>query len=554
MKRIMGVVMCAIVCCLCAAGFGGCAPKQTIDETKTQLYVGVYRGGIGEEWLHELGDRFEKLYENEELEKGKMGVEVVVRPYKDEITGVSLLSRIQSSKEDIYFTQDVDFAQGVAQGKFAEITDVVREEYDTVDLGEGEKTYSIADKIAPHVLNYFTSNEKIYGLPFAAPVYGMMYDVDLFCEKKLYFLADGTIGGSIDDPNDDLSPGPNGIKGGEYAYDDGLPATYGQLLQLFDYMSTRKKTTPLVWAGDQMKYPRVSFSRALMYNYEGYNDAVLNNTFSGMMSDGTTIDDTNAYELMDNKGRLAAAIVANDIVKNKYYYESSFGTSYSNTMAMEDFLKSRATWDRPIGIILEGGYWENEAKDIFDDVVDAVQDPSFSRENRRFSYMPVPKFTGVEGLPDQTNDEQVLVSTLDSLIVVKPNSPQLQLAKDFIRFIHTNDSLSAFNSITGVTRAYKYDMSQADYDAMSYYQKSVYDIVEQSDFNIVQAGYISSKLRKEYSDYFNYWEVNKAKLNRTEYDEVFKAFHDNKALTPQDWYNAYTANYNGTTWANKKLP
>lgn len=72
------------------------------------------------------------------MEDGKLGVEVIVDPGTDNYTGTTIVSTMPSNRQDIYFTQNVTYSYAVQQGVLADITDIVTEKFDTVDLGEGE--------------------------------------------------------------------------------------------------------------------------------------------------------------------------------------------------------------------------------------------------------------------------------------------------------------------------------------------------------------------------------------------------------------------------------
>ena len=58
----------------------GCSNRfgdgEEIDETKTQLRIEYFNGGVGSEWLTKVAERFEAEYANEPFEEGKLGVEI----------------------------------------------------------------------------------------------------------------------------------------------------------------------------------------------------------------------------------------------------------------------------------------------------------------------------------------------------------------------------------------------------------------------------------------------------------------------------------------------
>lgn len=78
-KRIFSIALTAVLALpLALAGCGD--GKRGIDETKTQLYVGVYDGGLGTDSVYSLAKRFEEKYAEHSFQAGKTGVEVIVTP------------------------------------------------------------------------------------------------------------------------------------------------------------------------------------------------------------------------------------------------------------------------------------------------------------------------------------------------------------------------------------------------------------------------------------------------------------------------------------------
>ena len=80
-------------------------------------------------------------------------------------------------------------------------------------------------------------------MPFFNGYTGIVYDVDLFDSKGLYFKADGTLGAKLADTNKGMGP-----DGQANTYDDGLPQTYAQFFTLCKHMSD-KGIIPFIWTG-----------------------------------------------------------------------------------------------------------------------------------------------------------------------------------------------------------------------------------------------------------------------------------------------------------------
>ena len=71
-KKIAGITLAAALAAGSMYGFAGCGEviSQSVDETKTQLYVGNYDGGVGTQWLYDAADRFEEIFADYEFEPG----------------------------------------------------------------------------------------------------------------------------------------------------------------------------------------------------------------------------------------------------------------------------------------------------------------------------------------------------------------------------------------------------------------------------------------------------------------------------------------------------
>ena len=213
-------------------GIGGKVEKESVaDKTKTVLNVATFDGGVGHEWLEEAALRFEDMYKDVSFEDGKKGVDIVVAYDKDNYGGTTLADK--TLNKDVYFTEGVEYYKYVNAGKVADITDVV-----TGSMEQFGETGTIADKLDENMKAYLTAkNDKYYMLPFYDGFYGFMYDVDLFEQEGFYVdeYKDNIIrqpGESQADYDARKSAGPNGVKGD---YDDGLPATYEDFIDLCDY-------------------------------------------------------------------------------------------------------------------------------------------------------------------------------------------------------------------------------------------------------------------------------------------------------------------------------
>ena len=214
-----------IVLCLCALSvltLTSCRDKnqvpggEVIDKDKTQLYVTNYDGGIGTEWLYAVKKVYEEKNADVSWEEGKTGVQIIVDPVKN--NGYHMINTFDGSGIDILFNQNIRYNSWVVKNLFLDITDVVE------STCEGESR-SIEEKLYPAQKDFLKKNDKYYALPHYTGFSSVIYNVDLFEKKRLYFAdysydIEETDEGFILTKNDKKSCGPDGVYG---TIDDGLP-------------------------------------------------------------------------------------------------------------------------------------------------------------------------------------------------------------------------------------------------------------------------------------------------------------------------------------------
>ena len=282
MKKNFGKVVAMLMAAAVVAGSTvGCSrqPQREVDNTKTQLNVGVWDGGYRYNWLQQWANDFMSDYAEYEFEPGKKGVEVWVNPSKNYIND-TIASTINDYDDDIFFIEQCNYYKFVDSKTAYDITDWV-----TTPIEVNGETESISDKMSAYDNSYFGVSDTeptYYGVPWYTAFTSISYDVDLFEQKNFYFAAEGE-NQFISNPMQTKSKGPDGktgvIAGVDYSVDDGLPATYEQFFILCDYM-VENGVTPIVWAGGFLKYMN-EFFNALVATANGYEEMSLNYTFDG---------------------------------------------------------------------------------------------------------------------------------------------------------------------------------------------------------------------------------------------------------------------------------
>lgn len=481
-SKILALIVALMLSISSLGVFTSCAVEESgdYDPYKANLAVATYNGGVGREWLDDAIQRFEQKYENAtHFEEGKKGVNISLDADKIPYSGTNLADSTLS--KDVYLTEGIEYYTMVNKGKVADITDVVTQR--TLDA-YGEAGVKIESKLDSSFTSYLTAQDgKYYMLPFYDGLYGFIYDVELFEEKGFYFKENGSYTRPLTDDateadrealNAEKSAGPNGKKGD---YDDGLPKTYAQFMQLIQRIK-QKSCIPFCYAGGDQDYFDKA-CRAFIADYEGYDNLKMNYTFSGtattlvkeVKADGTVVFDDptpinakNAYELKRQAGNYYALDMHEKLFKVDNVGGQWNGTSY--TQAQKDFIRSKYT-DYPYAMLTEGVWWENEAA-IGTGFSDMEILYGEKREDRRFGFLPMPKVDDTK-----VGKGQTLLSANSSFVFINKDCKNMELAKEFLLFLHTEAEMSKFTAKTGITRSLNYNVDANDAKNASNFAKSI---------------------------------------------------------------------------------
>lgn len=459
----------------------GCQAKvsEKVESDKTQLYVGTYAGGIGDEWLKDAITRFEEKYADTSFEKGKKGVQVIISENnKTTMGGPELLNTIDDTKTEVFFTESVFYYEWVREGKLYDLTDTM-----TTKLEEYGEDKSIVDKMDQELVDSLTIDGKLYAIPFWSAAYGLVYNATLFDENEWFLAEDG----SFTNASGKLGAGPDGQSG---TYDDGMPATYDDFFKLCDKIY-QDNALPIQWGGAHYDY----FSwllGALFADYEGYDNVMLNYTFDGTAdlvklntingqsgtyeTEKVQITMENAYELSRQPGILEAMKFAQRLLRGMgTYYDAN--TALSGSFKQQDsqlaFIRNATTANnKPVAMIIDGGWFENECQVAFE----ATYGTGATKYDSEFEYkwMPLPKADA-----DKVGTENLYVSPLESYCFLNPNlaDNKKELATKFLQFCHTDESMTKFTEITGMMKPYDYEINA---DNMTTFAKSVVEVARNS--------------------------------------------------------------------------
>lgn len=582
MKKIWSIVL-TLCMIFCMTGCSSGEKTEKIDTSKTQLYVFNYDGGFGSNWLASVKKDFEEKYADSSFEEGKKGVQIMIHNEKTKM--VNMADRILDNKEEVYFTEAAYYFTLLYQEKaLGDITQAV-----TADLsgfGDASGT-TIESKLTEEQQDYFgvteTDGKKhYYGLPHYNTFFGLTYNVDLFEDNGYFYKKGADI--ETDAPDDCFvsphssqkrSAGPDGKEGTD---DDGLPATYDEFFFLCDYIAAASQI-PLVWSGaDYMTYLN-GFTSALAANGDGLTQTMLGYNFDentpattlGTIVNGnfvkdaapTTVTGATGYETARSAGKYYALDFVHRMTEksgssNKYAHELAFNGGYSHLNAQSDFLwaGNDGGVTKPIAMLMDGNWWENEAEATFKIMSDAKGD-DFKKENRNFSYMPMPhptKEAYAEAVDKNNNadpDDDVRTTfwdTMYSMCFMKKNVAEwkIPLAQEFIMFCHSDRSLVDYTISTGTTKAFNYTVSEDDIKDLSPYSKSM--------LRARQAGDVAYPF-SSHSVYVNnqsYFASNRSAMSRvgnTDYQYPAEAFYENNVSAADYFSGMYK--YQSASWPAK---
>lgn len=165
MKKIIALLLSALFVVTMSVGCGG--SNDDIDTSRTQLYIGVYDGGIGTYYLDEIIRRFEEKYADYEY-GGKKGIQVKTYLSKTDYEATQLIANAKYLTErDIFIMNGMSYQNLYREGVTADLTDIMTEKVYGADgnLAESGATMSIVDKMEPifeQYLNLGTETQPKY--------------------------------------------------------------------------------------------------------------------------------------------------------------------------------------------------------------------------------------------------------------------------------------------------------------------------------------------------------------------------------------------------------
>lgn len=526
LKKLACVALAAIipVSAVACGGIGGSA-LQSIDDTKTQLTVFSYNGGVGSEWLTKVSERFEEDYKDYSFRSGQVGVQIIPDPAKNDA-----FTNISARTDNVIFSETANYSQLVAQNSIVDLSDIMDKPLN--EITKTTDTRTLRSKMYDETIDYYSFSEgKIYALPHYSFFSTLTYNKQLLTDKNLYFKKDYDVNGSLDDKfvrskDDKKSCGPDG------AYDtpdDGLPATYDELYDLFNMMK-QKNVTPITWGGGEIvSGGYINYLLNNIYlSLAGKDQARVNYTFDSGEKTVTIVESFDGtapvtkeekitkdnYEKLDCELAKYQAIKIVDTILDNALWQSADCTSTTTSMldAQQKYIESYNT-GKPVAMIVEGSYWYNEADNAgyFSDVRSRYTD--FDEKND-YQILPLPRvYSGTyKDVVDKNVGKSVYADQADSVVVINANiandAELVALAKTFIAYCYTDESLREFTETTRVTKSLKYDVDESKLDDWG---KAVLTYTKSSDLLLPYSSntiYLNNRVQRSMHIANDFWNVN----------------------------------------------
>ena len=495
-----------------------------------------FTGGFGADWLYDLENRYKEERAGDTIVvNGKTYDGITFNNTEAKTTLENMIDKGETY--DIWFQEQVYYNQFIGKNVMKDMTDVLTSE------NPYEPGKTLLGKLSAEQQDYYNRDGKYYGVPHYAGYVGIVYNKKMFDDYKAYFYKGydkellTTAPGecmviSLTEPR---TAGPDGIEG---TIDDGLPTTYEEFYALCTILAETNK--PISWSGKHRHGYLGWFLQSLSGSNEALDQAVLNYSFDGTLNSliaveedalGTvTITDlpdveinaenvkADGWKVAQQRGKYYALDFLETIVDYEWYTKNSFIDTDEQTAAQINFVEGKA--EDPTeraAMLIDGSWWEMEAKSSFL----ALEQGGVANPKDNFGWFPLPAIDEAGAAAraaaltddDATTKGYNLTDVMNSLCFIgaQVSDDVYAIAKDFIQFAYTDESLAQFSIITDTTKAVQYTMTDAQKGQMSAYGRSLLDMQEKA--NIVAAFSKNEFFQKNEQKLVDYKTLFDAKLN-----------------------------------------
>ena len=555
---LLGTVAFASACA--GAGGGTFIEDKDYDPDKLNITVDVYYGGYGVKWIEEAAKRFNAKSDS-----------VYVTALSEKLDPNGIASDITTGGSDSVslYLASADWASGIYKDCFVDLSDVLQMKPD----GESGKTIEQKMKTDKGVWQKISSKygQGLYSIPYLFSLLNLVFDYDTFVENNWLSFADANDAAAKSalaaqgitytaegnklkfvsstestlfvEGDYILTAGNDGKYG---TYDDGQPQTLAEFDEMLGKIQA-KGVAPFIWSGQNASYYVESLFNSVFAQYAGVDTY---KTFFSYNSDGKAVKLTdgsqkvitpdNGYEVFNMDGLDDTVNFAKKYFANPAYrHDACNDTLCSHIDAQSYYLLgyNGSANDQESAFLVEGSWWENEAKGSFR----MVEKDGRGYGQRRYRYLVMPTFDG------QQNDKPVVNGAVSCSWVINKNvsKEKQQAAKEFLAYMCSDEILRLFTTQTGEMLTYDYTLSDSEYDGLTHFAKCVYQMSNDPQHvdvlghelmrNTSPINFATSKSKNNFVGRVNditYYSLY-ASLGRNSAEEIFASIRD--YYSPSTW-------------------
>lgn len=541
MKTVKKVVALGLAGLCMGSALGACGPKSDAKSNSSILNVKIFNGGLGYVWLEEVANEFMETFKDVSFEEGKKGVYISITPDKQfDFLYDNMASG--ASADDVYYTSTSGLHHFLQTDVVLDITSLMTADvYDangnvklnTSGDGWAEQEKSLADRINidyyKDAYNLGTEEQpSYYSIPYEDSISGIIVDWDLFKSK-----------------------GWN-----DYEGLDGMPATMDDFYDLL-YRIQRAGYSAFTYS-TAVGYYTKSIQRAVQAKVDGiewygdlYSDYTGEYDFNG---DGTITDEekitpATMAKVAETAGTKAAIDMAlemfsKDINGNTYYDPNVVqGTSFGG--AQQDFIMSKTANNRKrIAMIIEGDWWENEARATFNSMGSINSDDGYGK--REFRFMPIPQVT------EKDKSEKYTIGAFSNGAVtiinkktVANNPVKQKLAELWLQFQYSAKALKTFTLRTGSSLPLEYEMTNDDLAKLTPFARNTWELRHSDKVEIVYDNPMvkSKEILYGMVEYAYYTKINGTEYKDHLFNNVVKTINEGKSITAAEYIQGMRTYY-----------
>ena len=160
--------------------------------------------------------------------------------------------------------------------------------------------------------------------------------------------------------------------------------------------------------------------------------------------------------------------------------------------------------------------------------------------------MPMPK---AEGSAEGTT---LISSTSNSIVFVAACSEKKELAKDFFRFAHSDESLRIFSRVTGSIRPFDYELTAEDKAQMTHFGKNMWEIYRSPNTAISHVTLYTNDvftLETSFLGSANWWWGST--IGGSKFQDAFYEMSQDSTLNAAKYYEGLKVTYSKSEWDKK---